>query len=112
MTHIEVENSRTVNLIIAGNTYAFRSRLDAFGMIGGYDNAPAEEGKKAYYRILKGLDISDAAQQERILSLFGEAVLKHLAMRIVIDEKHLIPDTHTSKPIAKLRQLPYLHFAA
>ena len=46
--HIQIESANILNIMIGGNTWSFRSRLDAHGVHGMY---LGEEGdKQIYYR--------------------------------------------------------------
>ena len=90
-----------------GNTWAFRSRLDAAGISGGYTG---EEDTKKYVRVLKNLDISNEDEQARFVDMIGPGTFKNLAMRVRIDGEE-VPDTHVSQFLKKLREeYPSLHF--
>ena len=84
----------TMNIVITGNTWSFRSRMNTFGVWGGYQEASTIDQKRPYLRVLKDLDLSDDAQKERVLSMIGESVFHNLAMRVRIDpgDKPLEPD--------------------
>ena len=84
----------TMNIVITGNTWSFRSRMNTFGVWGGYQEASTIDQKRPYLRVLKGLDLSDDEQKERVLSMIGGSVFHNLAMRVRIDpgDKPLQPD--------------------
>ena len=106
--NIQIENEKTISVVITGNTWAFRNRLDAFGVSGGYQES-ASDDRRTYYRVLKSVDLEEDAQQERVLSFVGEAVFKNLAMRVTIDGDPE-PDTTTGNFVSKMREIPCLHF--
>ena len=58
----------------------------AFGVSGGYQNASDNDDKRTYYRVLRNIDLTDDAQETRILSMLGKSVFNHLAMRVTLDK--------------------------
>ena len=68
--------------------------MNTFGVWGGYQEASNTDQKGPYVRVLKDLDLSDDAQQERVLTMIGASVFHNLAMRVRIDtsDKPLQPD--------------------
>ena len=106
--NLQIEDECTISVVITGNTWAFRSRLDTFGVSGGYQTS--DDDRRTYYRVLKNVNLEDDGQQERVFSLVGENVFRNLAMRVTVDK---VPeaDTTCDNFITKLRQLPCLHFA-
>lgn len=103
--HVEALDDETVNLLLAGNTWSFRSRLDALGVAGAYHEAQ-EGAEKTYYRVLKGVRASDKA---RVLDLLGDQCFKKLAMRVIVDKE---PEAGTGAGalLGDLRELSQLHF--
>ena len=65
--------------------------------------------KKTYYRTLKSIDTSDDAQVEKVMSMFGDAVLKGLAVRVVVDTAPE-DDTSVHALVEQLRELSQCHF--
>ena len=51
--HIQIESETTLSMVITGNTWAFRSRLDAHGVQGGYTEAAIEGQQRTYYSLLR-----------------------------------------------------------
>ena len=48
--HIQIESEKTLSVVITGNTWAFRSRLDSHGVQGGYtETETAAEGRQRTY---------------------------------------------------------------
>ena len=75
-------------------------------MSGGYQDST---DRRTYCRVLKSVDLAQDGQQQRILSLIGEAVFKNLAMRVTVD-KEPEPDTITANFVSKMREIHSLHF--
>ena len=109
--NIQIENENTISVVITGNTWAFRSRLDTFGVSGGYQSGSDDSERRTYFRVMKSLDVSDDAQQDRVKQLIGEAVFKNLAMRVKLDKKPE-EDSAVEAFIDELKDIPCLHFAA
>ena len=59
---------------------------------------------------MKSINASEAAPVEKVMSMLGDAVLKGLAVRVVLDTE---PGTDTSVHalVEKLRELPQCHFS-
>ena len=104
--NIQIDTPIQISVVITGNTWSFRSRLDAFGVNGGYIG---DDVSRKYFRVLRNVDVSDDAQATRILSLIGEGVFKNLALRVNVDAKPK-PDTHVEAFLTKLSECPSLHF--
>ena len=108
--NIQIENENTISVVITGNTWAFRSRLDTFGVSGGYQSGTDDSERRTYFRVMKSLDVSDDAQQDRVRQLVGDAVFKNLAMRVKLDKKPEA-DTPVDAFISELKKIACLHFA-
>jgi len=107
--HIQPETQDVLSLLVAGNSWNFRSRLDAHGVSGAYFNEDGNEEKRVYYRLMKDVNASEAVQKERVLHLLGDRVLNNLAVRVVLD-KEVEDDTHVKAFVDELRELPNCHF--
>lgn len=103
--HFEAEGD-AVNVLIAGNTWAFRSRLDAHGVPGAY-HADGSEAR-TYYRVMKGL--SPTADKQKVLDMLGGAVFKGLALRAVVNGAEPDADSAAGVLLAELRDIPQLHW--
>ena len=108
--NIQIEDENTISVVITGNTWAFRARLDTFGVSGGYQSGTDDSERRTYFRVMKSLDVSDEAQQDRVKQLVGEAVFKNLAMRVKLDKKPEA-DTPVDAFVSELKKIPCLHFA-
>ena len=71
---------------------------------------PGAGDSRTYVRVLKTLNVSEDAQQTRVVDLLGAAVFNNLAMKAIVDEE---PEegTATATFLKKLRTMPSLHFA-
>ena len=67
------------------------------------------DAKKTYFRTMKSIDASDDAQVEKVMSMCGDAVLKGLAVRVVVDTTPG-EDTSVHALVENLRELPQCHF--
>ena len=108
--NIQIEDENIISVVITGNTWAFRARLDTFGVSGGYQSGTDDSERRTYFRVMKSLDVSDEAQQDRVKQLVGEAVFKNLAMRVKLDKKPEA-DTPVDAFVSELKTIPCLHFA-
>ena len=110
VVHMQPETSELMSILVMGNTWNFRSRLDSHGVAGAYFSENDAEEDRKYFRILKSVDVSDKTQQDRVLEMFGDRVFKHLAIRVVLDTK---PDENSDVEtcVERLRDIPSLHFS-
>eukprot|EP00973_Karenia_brevis_P023924 3298936-Karenia_brevis.AAC.1 len=105
--HLQPENEQTLSVVITGNTWSFRARLDSHGIPGAYFG---DEKDRKYVRILKSVDVADEVQKQRVLDMFGEKVFRNLALRVILDSDPS-PDTAVSSFVDELREIPSIHFA-
>ena len=103
--HLEALDDESLTVLIAGNTWNFRARLDAIGVAGAYHEGPNNE--KTYFRVMKSVDaVRDRA---KIFDLL-DGCFKKLAVRVVVD-KEPAASSACGALFAELRELPRLHFA-
>ena len=107
--HIQPDTSDSFNILIAGNSWNYRTRLDAHGVSGAYFNEDGSDDKRLYYRVMKDINVSEAGQKERALQLLDDRVLNNLAVRVVLD-KEVENETQVKTFIDELRELPNCHF--
>ena len=95
-----------VSVLISGNTWAYRSKLDALGVAGAYHEG-ATEKEKTYFRVMKNLHA--IGDKGRLLDLLGRACFKNLALRVVVDKQ---PESGSAAAalIGELEEMPQLHF--
>ena len=83
--NVETHGDHKVSLLIAGNTYNFRARLDEFevpqGKLAGEEGASVE-----YFRVLSNIDLGNDEQRLRALNMFA-TVFSNLAMRLVVPQE-------------------------
>ena len=106
--NIQTNGPNEISIVITGNTWSFRSRLDAFGIQGAY--LQGEGDKRTYVRVLKAIDVSEESQQLRMIELLGAAVFNNLAIKASVDEEPEA-DTAVAAFLERLRAVPSLHFA-
>jgi hypothetical protein len=108
---LEFDEGR-ISVLIVGNTYQYRQKLDAHSVLGGYhETEGASDGPKTYYRVLKDLDCGSQRDRERITDDLLTGVFSGLALRVVIDGKEPDANTPAAEFLAALRDLPQLHFS-
>lgn len=110
VVHIQPESGELLSILVVGNTWNFRSRMDSHGVAGAYFSGNGSEENRKYVRILKSIDVSETAQQQRVLGMFGDRVFKHLAIRVVVDSA-LEEGTDVAAIVERLRNMPSLHFS-
>ena len=106
--NLQLQSDSEINLVISGNTWPFRERLDAFGIRGGYSE-DADGKSHNYYRVWKQINVA-GEDAGRFMDMLGK-VFNNLALRVCLD---VLPaqDTHVGAFIDKLRGVPSLYFAA
>ena len=103
--HVEIVDGDSVNILLAGNTWTWRTKLDSLNVAGAYHEDEAG-GQKSYYRVLKGLNCSD---KSRLFDLLGDACFKKLAMRLVVGSPEPDPASAAAVFLSELREMPQLH---
>ena len=82
--NVEVHEDHKVSLLIAGNTYNFRTRLDEYDVPQG---KIAGEGESVeYFRVLSNIDLDNDEQRRRAINMF-QTVFSNLAMRLVVPQE-------------------------
>jgi hypothetical protein len=110
--HIQPQSDDTFDLLVSGYTWPFRQRFDQHGIAGSY-HANDGDAKQEYYRVKKGIDISEGEQKESVLQMLGNKVLNNLAVRVVVDKKDDIDeDSDLHAFVEELRALPSCHFVS
>ena len=111
MLNLQLENDHEISLVITGHTWPFRSRLDSFGISGGYSEhgANQENGTRKYYRVWKNIDVTEEAQQERFFDMLSN-VFKNVVMRVSLD-RNPEPDTYVAAFVERFRKQTSLHFS-
>ena len=104
--HLQISNDSEVDLVITGQTWPFRARLDAFGIASGYKQEENGEARR-YYRVWRQIDVAGGGAS-RFMEMLG-TVFKNVALRVTLDAQP-VPDTHVAAFIDKMRQVPSLFF--
>ena len=105
--NLQLKGDSEIDLVITGQTWPFRARLDAFGIAGGYTEEEGGEARR-YYRVWKQIDLAGEGASRFVDML--DTVFKNLALRVTLDAAP-VPDTHAAAFIDKLREVPSLFFA-
>ena len=110
--HIQPQSDDTFDLLISGNNWPYRQRFDQHGIAGSYHSNDGD-AKQEYYRVKKGIDVSEGDQKESVLQMLGDKVLNNLAVRVVVDRSDEIEeDSEMHTFIEELRALPSCHFVS
>ena len=104
--NLQPENADTMSVLLTGAIWNFRSRLDAHGVAGAYYGA---DENRRYIRIMKSIDVSDEAQQQRVTDMVTD-VFKNLAIKVIIDDAPE-EESEVAEFVEKLREISSLHFA-
>ena len=104
--NVEPTTEQSVSVVVSGNSFSYRDRLDALGVPGGYHTDAG--GAKQYFRVLKDVDVCDEEKKRMIFKMIGSDALCNLAMRLNVASE---PPLHTavSEFLLELRALPCLH---
>ena len=81
-----VLGQEAANLLFTGNTWPWRSALDAAGIPGGYVEEEAG-GAKTYVRMLTDVHIADESAVERLRQLFSDALRGCPVLLKAVDEE-------------------------
>ena len=104
--HLQPESADTMSILVIGQTWNFRTRLDSHGVVGAWYG---DDENRKYVRILKSIDVSEEVQQQNVLNMLGDAVFKNLAVRVVVDSEPKA-GSDVAMFIARLRKINSLHF--
>ena len=55
---VQIEDDNLLSILITGNTWAFRSRLDTFGVSGGYQSGTDETERRTYFRVMTAVGVN------------------------------------------------------
>ena len=111
--NIQVESESKLSLVFDGQTYPFKSNLDALGLSGGYhkEDGDTDDKKGDFYRYLRNIDLDDENEdgEKRIKSILGLGGFNNIAMRVIVDT---VPeeDSSVSTFIEELKEMPTMHF--
>jgi hypothetical protein len=93
--------------IVVTQVYGYRDLFEAQGIQGGRMNA-TESSKGEFVRLMLKIDITKEGESERIVQVIDK-VLKILALRVPVEGK-CDPQTPVGQFLAKLREVPNMHF--
>jgi hypothetical protein len=102
---VEVQSASVASLVFSGHTYPFRRKLEEYGSPRA--TFTDDNGQTSYFHIMKDVDFSDDAAQNKILVMFSE-VFCNLAIRLVIPNEPKSGNP-TYEFVDAFRELPCLH---
>ena len=104
--NLQLKGDSEIDLVVTGHTWPFRTRLDAFGIAGGYTEGEGDQARQ-YYRVWKQIDVAGEGAS-RFMDML-DTVFKNMALRVTLDAAPM-PDTHVAAFIDKLQEAPSLFF--
>ena len=66
--HVQPRDEETVDLLLASNSWNYRSRLDALNVSGAYFEDGSGQDKRTYYRVMRDVNVSEAEQKDTFVS--------------------------------------------
>ena len=97
----------TLSFIFTGSTYAYKDRLSEAGVGGG--RMEQEDGQQgAYYRVVKDIDVSEEANQQKLIAVLD--VFDGLATLVKISGAEIPKDSDTESFIDRLKEVENLFF--
>ena len=102
---LEIENHKTISVLISGKIYNYRERFHALGFQSGRAPPSAAGTKDRYVQIFKSVDV--LSEETKALDVFGQKCLKNMAAKVVLDDA-CGAENDSTKFIRKLRELPKL----
>ena len=106
--NVEPTTDRLISVVVSGNSFSYRERMDALAVPGGYHTG--SDGAKQYFRVLKDVNASEDAERSTVFKVIGSSVFRNLAMRLAVASE---PPPHSAALdfISDLRDLACLHAA-
>ena len=102
--HIQIEDDKTFNLLITGNTWLFREALEKHGVSGQREN-------ERYIRYIKNVDCTDDDMKQQVLSLTD--IFNKQNIRVVVEPTAAEPDSAVAAFLDEdMSAHPQFHFAA
>ena len=104
--NLQFTGEDSVDLVITGNTWPFKDRMDEFGIRGGWQ-ADGQSDKRQYYRVRQGISADEAHADEFVDMI--QKVFRHLALHVVIDG-NVSEGTPAAAFVTRLKSVPNLFF--
>ena len=101
----QVEGDNSLSFLFHGGTWLFRDAFEA-AQVAGYK----DETSNVYYRVVPTLDAASDDEQQRLLNVLGDGVLKNVAARVTVDGRAPV-GTPAHAFLKTLRERPHLYFA-
>ena len=102
--YIQVQDDKTFDLLITGNTWLFRETLEKHGVAGHRED-------ERYVRFIKNVDCTNDDMKQQVLSLAD--IFHKQNIRVVVEPTAAEPDSAVAAFLEEeLSALPQFHFAA
>ena len=101
----QVEGDNSLSFLFHGGTWLFRDAFEA-AQVAGYK----DETSNVYYRVVPNMDAASDDEQQRLLNVLGDGVLKNVAARVTVDGRAPV-GTPAHAFLKTLRERPHLFFA-
>ena len=102
--HIQIEDDKTFNLLITGNTWLFREALEKHGV-------PGHREDERYIRYIKNVDCTDDDMKQQVLSLTD--IFNKQNIRVVVEPTAAEPGSAVAAFLDEdMSAHPQFHFAA
>ena len=102
---VQVEGDNLLSFLFHGGTWLYRDAFEA-SQIAGYK----DETSNVYYRVVPNMDAASDDEQQRLLNVLGDGVLKNVAARVTVDGRAPV-GTPAHAFLKALRERPHLFFA-
>ena len=102
--YIQIQDEKTFDLLITGNTWLFREALEKHGVTG-------QREDERYIRFIKDVDCTNDDMKQQVLSL--AEIFNKQNIRVVVEPTAAEPDSAVAAFLEEeLSALPQFHFAA
>eukprot|EP00973_Karenia_brevis_P082439 11426604-Karenia_brevis.AAC.1 len=107
---LQIVSDATLSLILTGNTWPFRGRLEDFGIDGGFFVVEGANvnGRPEYVRIWDDINVGVDDEQQKFFAMLS-GVFSNVVMRVSVD-RHPSAGTQVAAFIERLSQRPALFF--
>ncbi len=97
----------TIALVLSGNLWTYRDRLDAIGAIGSWQYDGESDESRTYCHTLQ-VNLH-TGEMDRVWNMLGDSVFKGLAIRVIV-QADLVTNMNVHAFVSDMRARPQLHF--
>ena len=101
--HIQIQDDKTFNLLITGNTWLFRDDLERHGVLG------SRNGER-YVRFLQNIDVTNDESKQQVLSLAD--IFRKQNIRVVVEPTAEVGSMVAAFLDDEMAACPQFHFAS